>query len=463
MRLFRNQRQAAEELAHDLRFLKDQQPVVLGLVPGGVLLAEVVASELNAPLDVMLVKTLAAPNAPEHTVGAVDEHGRISMIKSTARWHHLTSQQMVEPARAAFADLQQHQAPIREIIPSIDVRNRTVILVAQAINTGAKMLGAVASVRNRGARTVVAAAPAGLSQSTWQLHEMADHVVIPHQPTTYNGIESIYENHIPANDQLVLDVIKGWVKSQPAKSMGVTTRVMKVPNARGHMLTCHLDIPPGMKRGAKKYPAVIFAHGFESDAQSPRSVPISRRLAKRGIIGVRMDFTGHGRSEGGLQDATEVQMLHDLHSVFQAVEQIHEVDPGRIGLNGAGSGALIALHYAAKQQTVRAMVIRGPVCGREVEAASKVHAPTLLIHAEHDTALRESIEAIDQALGARHELMRIAESNRLFSDPVSLELMVSASVDWLADHLTSGSTPRDTAEVHVPHRDDVPASRSPGE
>lgn len=438
MRLFRNQRQAADELARNLQFLKNEQPVVLGLANGGVLFAEVVATALEAPMDVLLVERLCAPTAPNHVVGAIDEHGRISMIKSTARWHHLTSQQMVEPGREAFRQLQARRIPIREILPAIDVRNRTVVVVSQGVVTGAKMLGGLCSVRDRGARKIIAAAPAGYSKSAWQLRELADMVVMPHQPSKVKDISGFYDTFGQATDEAVLQIIRRWVKSRPTDRTGVSTRIMKVRNSKGQLLSCEVDLPPNLDRGGKPRPAVIFAHGFDSDARSPRSMPISRRLASRGIIGVRMDFTGHGRSEGTPDDATDVQMLHDLHAVFQAVQAIHEVDSDRVGVNGAGTGALISLHYAAKQPAVRTLVIRGPICGKEVDAASKVHAPTLLIHAEFDSALRDSIEAINRALSGRHELMRIADSNRLFGDPVSLELMVSASVDWLVDHLLEG-------------------------
>lgn len=437
MRLFRNQRQAGEELARNLLFLKDQQPIVLGLANGGVPLAEVIASALDAPMDVLMIERLSAPQNPGHIVGAIDEHGRISMIKATARWHHLTSQQMVEPGRCAFRKLQVRSALIREVLPEIDVRNRTVVIVCQGIISGAKMLGSISSVRDRGARKIVAAAPAGFSKATWQLHDMADMVVIPHQPSTVKGVSGFYEEFIEVTDDMVLATVRDWVDARPTDQSGVSTRHLKVPSTLGQNLACDIDLPPNIKRGDPPRAAVIFAHGFDSDARSPRSVPISRRLAQRGIIGVRMDFTGHGRSEGETEQATDVQMLHDLHTVYQAVENIHEVDSQRIGINGAGTGGLIALYYAAKQPAVRSLVIRGPICGREVEAASQVKAPTLLIHAEYDTALRESVEAINHALGARHELLRIADSNRLFGDPVSLELMVSASVDWFSDQLAT--------------------------
>ncbi len=102
---------------------------------------------------------------------------------------------------------------------------------------------------------------------------------------------------------------------------------------------------------------------------------------------------------------------------------------------------MIALHFAAQAAEgangpgVAALVIRGPASGGEIEAARRITAPTLLIHGERDTYLSESVHALDNELAGPHQLLEIPDSDRLFNDPVSRELMVSASVDWLADHL----------------------------
>jgi len=435
MPLFRNRIAGGEDLATKLAFLATEQPIVLGLGNGGAQVAEVVARELDAPLDILLIDRLCAPNARNHVVGAVDEHGRISMIKSTARWHHLSSQQMIEPAREAFIELQRRRSRIRRVLPELEVRGRTVIIVSEGIDTGATMLGALASVRDRGAKKIIAAAPAGHSKGTWQLHELADMVVIPHQPGMYESVSGFYQNFPKVTDEMLLASLERWVSSRKTDQPGVRTFSIKIIGTKQQTLTCELDFPSDLERGSGPYPAVVFAHGFESDARSLRSVPISRRLAKRGVVGARLDFTGHGRSEGTLEECTDRQMLEDLHVAFTSIGQLQEVDAGRMGLNGAGTGAMIALFYAAQQPLVKTMVIRGPICGREVGAARKITAPTLLIHAERDTALAEPVEQLDREFGGSHELLRIPDSNRMFGDPISLELMVNASVDWLADHL----------------------------
>jgi pimeloyl-ACP methyl ester carboxylesterase len=313
-----------------------------------------------------------------------------------------------------------------------------VILVNEGVHSGARFLGAVASVRDRGARKVVVAAPAGRTEATWQLHEAADIVVIPHRPTQYKGIDHFYQEYTPLSDDVVLSIVKRWTTSRPDEDAGLRTILLKVAGTLKQQLACELDLPGQLQRGSGPHPATIFVHGFESDGRSPRNVPISRRLAKRGIIGVRMNLTGHGLSEGTVEQATSVQALQDLHAVFQAVQHLKEVDPNRIGIIGSGEGALIALHYAARfPAIVKALVIRGPVFGNESEAAHLVTAPTLLIHAEHDTALADCMNLLDRELLVTHEVLRIPESNRMFGDPISRELMVNASVQWMADHLAA--------------------------
>lgn len=442
MRLFRTREDAARELAGHLSFLASENPIVVGIPNPGVQIAAVVAEQLKAPLDILLLSKLSAPKHPDHVVGAVDEHGRISMIQSTARWHHLTSQQMIGPAREAFAEIQTQRQRFRAILPELDIRQRTVLVVNHAVITGARMLGAIASFRDRGAAKVVVASPAGCEKCTWQLHEAADMVVIPHIPANFTKVEQIYEERATVSDELVCAILQRFAAGRPPQTTGVRTFHMRFLNDQQRAIHCCIDMPPGAARGGGRFPAVIFAHGFESDANSPRSIPISHRLAKRGVIGVRMSFTGHGQSEGTAADATEYRMLADLRCVCENIKHLAECDPARIGLNGSGTGGMIALRFAAQEPSIAAMVIRGPVCGNEIDAAGRVKAPTLIIHAEKDTALSNIVDALNQQLAATHRLVSIPDSSRLFGDPISLELMASASVEWLADHLKPTSVVR---------------------
>jgi dienelactone hydrolase len=293
------------------------------------------------------------------------------------------------------------------------------------------MLAAISSLRDRGAGKVVIAAPAGSGKTTWQLHETADKVVIPHAPSRFKGVAHFYEDFSDVTDRDVEQILKKWFRDRPGQLPAVKTINMPVISEQERSVHCELDLPPGTTRGSGPYPAVIFAHGMESDGRNRGNVLISRRLAKRGVVGVRLDFTGHGRSDGTIHDATADRMLADLFTVFENLCILDEIDNARIGIRGSGTGSLIALHFAAREPQIAAMVIRGPWTGGEPEIAQHVNAPTLLIHAENDQGMTE----LNKQLAATHEVLVIPESGRVYNDPISVELMVNATVDWLVDHL----------------------------
>ena len=73
--MFSNRIDAGKRLANRLGHLRGPDTVVVGLPRGGVPVAAEVARELEAPLDVILVRKLGVPFQPELGMGAIGEDG----------------------------------------------------------------------------------------------------------------------------------------------------------------------------------------------------------------------------------------------------------------------------------------------------------------------------------------------------------------------------------------------------
>jgi putative phosphoribosyl transferase len=69
--MFLNRIHAGHLLAERLFSYKQRNPLVLALPRGGVPVAYEVARTLEAPLDVLIVRRLSFPRAPEVAMGAV--------------------------------------------------------------------------------------------------------------------------------------------------------------------------------------------------------------------------------------------------------------------------------------------------------------------------------------------------------------------------------------------------------
>ncbi len=70
---YRDRDDAGRQLAAQLSSLRSEQPLVLGLPRGGMIVAAAVAAELGAGLDVLVVRKLGVPSQPELAMGAVGE------------------------------------------------------------------------------------------------------------------------------------------------------------------------------------------------------------------------------------------------------------------------------------------------------------------------------------------------------------------------------------------------------
>ena len=67
---FRDRLDAGRRLATALGAYAKQEPIVLALPRGGVAVAVAVAHALGVPLDLVLVRKIAAPEHPELALGA---------------------------------------------------------------------------------------------------------------------------------------------------------------------------------------------------------------------------------------------------------------------------------------------------------------------------------------------------------------------------------------------------------
>lgn len=84
------------------------------------------------------------------------------------------------------------------------------------------------------------------------------------------------------------------------------------------------------------------------------TVALARKLAEAGIIAIRFNFRGVGKSQGQQTDG-RLEPL-DLAGAIEFALVQPEVNPAKIGVIGHGFGAQIALLYAPFDMRVRTIV-----------------------------------------------------------------------------------------------------------
>ncbi|TDB78572.1 phosphoribosyltransferase [Micromonospora sp. KC723] len=202
MSTYRDREDAGRQLAERLTGLVGQPDViVLGLVRGGVPVARVVADRIGAPLDVLVVRKLGMPFAPEVAFGALGPGGvRVLNDPVAAR---LGPDDVAEVQRREQAELDRREARYRAGRPPLDLSGRTAVIVDDGLATGATARAAVRVARHLGARRVVVAVPVGSQEAYEMLAAEADQVVCAQRPPDFGAVSAYYDDfHEVADDEV---------------------------------------------------------------------------------------------------------------------------------------------------------------------------------------------------------------------------------------------------------------------
>ncbi|MCV7285781.1 phosphoribosyltransferase [Mycolicibacterium wolinskyi] len=201
-RTFQDRREAGQVLAQRLvSYRGDPDVLVLGLARGGVPIAWEVASFLDAPLDVFLVRKLGVPQWQELAMGALASGGGVVINDSLVRRLGISDDQVTEAIRRETVELERRERAYRGDRPAPDLTDRTVILVDDGIATGSSMLAAVRAVR--AARRVVVAVPVGPATVCSQLNSEADEVVCASTPMDFESVGQAFADFHQVSDDEV--------------------------------------------------------------------------------------------------------------------------------------------------------------------------------------------------------------------------------------------------------------------
>lgn len=205
---FRDRKQAGQQLAEQLRFRQEKgalpDPVVLALPRGGVAVAQEVARELDAPLDVLVVRKIGAPFQEELGVGAIAGDDEPLFDENTLEQLGLSKAALAATVERERAELHRREQRYREGRPAPDLRGRTVIIVDDGMATGVTARAAVRSVRRQEPERIVLAVPVCSPEASDQLHAEADEVVCLHRPAAFMAVGLWYERFDQLSDQDVL-------------------------------------------------------------------------------------------------------------------------------------------------------------------------------------------------------------------------------------------------------------------
>lgn len=208
-RIFQDRRAAGKALAEQVSSIGLKDPLVLGLPRGGLPVAREVATALDAPLDVLVVRKLGAPFQPELAVGAIASGGlRVLNEELVGTITGMDESVLEDIVNRETAELERRERLYRGDRPFPSLEDRNVVLVDDGMATGATMRAAVEAVRSLRPASVIVAVPTGSKSAIRQVEELADKVICLEAPADFYAVGQFYVDFSQTTDAEVRDILE---------------------------------------------------------------------------------------------------------------------------------------------------------------------------------------------------------------------------------------------------------------
>jgi predicted phosphoribosyltransferase len=196
-------------LALALSKYKDQQPAILALPRGGVPVAAEVASALNAPLDLVLVRKIGVPFQPELAMGAVVDGGAPTVVRNedVIRMAGVDDAEFRAVCDAELAEIERRRERYLGGREPVQIAGKTAIVIDDGIATGATTRAALRSVRARNPKVLVLAVPVAPTESLAALRQEVDDVVCLEDHESFGAIGFYYRDFRQVSDQEVIEML----------------------------------------------------------------------------------------------------------------------------------------------------------------------------------------------------------------------------------------------------------------
>ena len=213
---FADRTAAGRCLAHALLKFKSTNPLILALPRGGVPVAFEVALELDADLDLLLVRKLGAPGQPELGIGAVidGENPQVVLNQDIVRHMALPEGYIHNEAHRQLREIERRREEYLGDATPAPIEGRTVIVVDDGIATGGTVRAALQALRKKNPVKLILAVPVAPRDALASLAGECDEVVCLARPEPFYAVGAHYSNFTQTSDEEVKRLLLAGAKPE---------------------------------------------------------------------------------------------------------------------------------------------------------------------------------------------------------------------------------------------------------
>lgn len=206
--MFEDRQSAAFSLAKKLEvFAKRSDVLVLGLARGGVVIAKVISTFLNAPLDALIVKKIGLPANPELALGG-------AAPKNTVFWNNdlIQNLSISKEEKSHLLKIKENERKEQEKLlrgsKPLEIFGKTVILVDDGVATGASVLAGLKFLKKEKAKKVILAVPVIATDTLRDIRKYFDMVIYLKSRRDFQAVGQFYKDFPQVENEQVLELLR---------------------------------------------------------------------------------------------------------------------------------------------------------------------------------------------------------------------------------------------------------------
>jgi putative phosphoribosyl transferase len=207
--LYKNRKDAGIALAEKLKKYEHENPVILALPRGGVVLGYEVARALKAPLDVVVPRKIGAPQNPEFGIGAIAPNGTIVLNDEAVEMMGISGQMLEQIIEKETLEMNRRINLYRKNLPDLDLnyfKGKTAIVVDDGIATGVTTLAAVHSIKLLKPKRIILAVP--ICPTGVGAKFEVDEFICLNAMANFYAVGAYYKNFDQTTDEEVVDLLQ---------------------------------------------------------------------------------------------------------------------------------------------------------------------------------------------------------------------------------------------------------------
>lgn len=206
--VFKDRREAGRRLAEKMVRYRGTHAVVLAIPAGGVPVAAELATALQLPADLLIVRKMQLPDNPEAGFGAVGPDGEMVLNEPWVAQLHLAEHEIIAQKQKTLDVIKKRDRIFRKGRPYQNMKDMTAILVDDGLASGYTMLTAIGFARSLDPSKVIIAVPTASNKTIDLLLPQVDEMVCLNvRRGYYFAVADAYENWYDLDDEEVLSII----------------------------------------------------------------------------------------------------------------------------------------------------------------------------------------------------------------------------------------------------------------